>query len=246
MLLRYVFIYFLLISTQGFSQINRGSIQKDTIYANELNQRIDRAVFEKKVTSKLYNTLIYEGDSLVTLVAKQSYMFGKINSENKSEIFRLFNLRNNVDTTKTIVIHYLDTLKRIDQFPKKDIIVSLKNGRHKHVNSHKTFIKNHKTCLNNFKNRKFSKVYHFFKVNNGHPLTYKKYSWEKDYGGLINKIFPSNYNKFTRVIISPDGDFFVYDRVEFPKTIYNDIIKGVNWEKHIQNYTTQMKILNNE
>lgn len=86
------------------------------------------------MNSPLYYVLIYknEKNKIVTLKARPSYFFGTIEKVKKQQLFKLLAQRNNVDTTKTIVIHYQDTLKRIDEFPKTNKIVPTKNG-HKHL-----------------------------------------------------------------------------------------------------------------
>ncbi len=232
-----VFFLCFIISYSCFSQ------QKDTIYFNFSGEQIHRDNFYKKVNSSLFGATMYDLDTIVVLKTRRSYLFGEINDKERNQLFKLINKRNHVDTTKTMVIHYIDTLKAVHQFPRREKIIQLEGGGHRHDITHRTFIRGGKNCRKTFSKYKHSNVYHFYKFNNGHPKAFKKLTWEKDNYKLIRKITAFDFKSNYVIAISPKGDFFIFDWVEYPKNVYNDIKKGVNWKKHKKQFNILSKQL---
>ncbi|MBW1295721.1 hypothetical protein [Aquimarina litoralis] len=167
----YLSIIFLIItSNHAFTQK-----VKDTLYLDENNDFISKLKFDQKINSIIYYGLTFDLEDAVYKKIRFAYFFGKIDPIKKQQLFKYLSARNGVDTTKIMAIHYSDTLRAKYQFPKKDSIVYINNKKnHKHIPPYRTFIKRHKACTKNFKNKKNANVYHYYTVNLGHPKTYKK------------------------------------------------------------------------
>lgn len=219
--------------------------QKDTLYINETNEDINKRVYNLKVKSNLFAGLRFENDTLVLYKLRFSHLFGTLENSKKNQLFKLISSKNKVDTTKIIIIHYQDTLKRISQFAKKTGIVFNKDSTsHRHVISHKTFINQHKKCVRTLGKRNKSQVYHYYNFNNGHPETYKKVDWYKDNLSLIDKIFRDSYRRFNTIIIHPNGDFFCRNYNDENSNIFKDITKGKRWKKHKKEFEESLDTLN--
>lgn len=220
---------------------------KDTIYEDENGNSIDKRLFNYKFDSSIYHGYKFEEDKNVLLKLRLSYLFGELESTKKVQLFKLLASRNNIDTTKIMVIHYEDTLKRIVDFPKEDSMVFNKDRtQHTHIHTHKSFIFHIKQCIRNFKRNKKSNVYHFFGVNKGHPLIYEKCELYEDNFGLINNMFRDQYKRFKTIIVHPSGKFYCINYSDGRKSIdiYKDIIKDKKWDEHMSEFSKSIKSLN--
>ncbi len=239
--------------------------QLDTIYADENDKIVSKQIFFQKFNSKIYHALSFKTDTVVLQKLRFSHYFGKLNSTTKNQFFKLLSKKHEIDTTKTLIIHYLDTLKSIDEFPKKtevvyrdslNNIVKLPSGgntlyfdkirkikKHKHFFNHTSFINNYKRCIR--KHKKYDDValiLHFYGHNNGHPNEYKKVKWYNDYGSLIKKMFTDKYKNFDLIIIHPDGEFYIQARRnDIP---YKDLVNKTNWDKYKKDYISTCESLN--
>ncbi|MEM5564473.1 hypothetical protein WNY78_05140 [Psychroserpens sp. AS72] len=221
--------------------------QKDTLFLNETNQPIIKKSFNLKLDSPLFSSLRFENDTLVLYKLRFSHLFGKLKISQKHQLFSLLNSRNNVDTTKVMIIHYQDSLKPINEFAKKTGIAYNKDSTtHRHVMSHKTFVVKHKDCVRKLSKRNKSNVYHYFKVNNGHPLEFKKAKWYEDYYGLIDKLFRDSYSRFFTIVIHPDGSFYCKNYNDNNGKIFKDLIKGKRWKLHKKEFEENLNSLNSK
>lgn len=243
-------LMFVLVQCQLFAQEHNKLFlkhSKDTVYADENDKIIDKRLFNYKINSSLYYGYQFETDKAVLLRLRFSHLFGKLDPTYKHQLFKLFASRNHVDTTKIMLIHYQDTLKKITDFPKENTIVYNKDSTsHKHVISHKTFLKEHENCQKKFKRNKKTNVYHFFEINEGHPLSYGNCTWEKDNFNLINSMFRDKYKRFSTIIIHPNGDFYCYNFNEdgVNLRIYEDIIRDKKWDEHMAEFEKNFQYLN--
>ena len=245
-----LFLLIILVHTQLSAQESDKlylTYAKDTIYADENNNIIDKHLFNFKFDSSIYYGFRFETDKIVVLRLRFSHLFGTLETTKKEQLFKLLASRNHVDTTKIMLIHYQDTLKRIVDFPKEDIVVFNKDSSsHTHIISHKSFVKQHENCLKGFKRNKKTKVYHFFGINKGHPLTYENNTWEKDNFNLINNMFRDKYRRFSTIIINPNGNFYCYNFNDEGKNlkVYEDIIKDKKWDEHMNEFSIKLQSLN--
>lgn len=252
------FLFFFTCSVSIYGQL-------DTIYADESNHYISKDEFYKKVNSSIYYGLRFDTDTLVLQKIRFRYYLGSLPITIKSQLFKLLNRRHQIDTTKTLVIHYTDTLKSAEEFPKRSSIVyrdSLNNivkipntgtfidlkgiediKKHEHIWNYKKFINQHKKCIKNHK--KFSEVasvLHFYNYNNGHPEKVKNLMWYKDYGSVINKIFADSYKNFQQLIVYPNGDFYV--QTMNGNIPYDDLVRKMNCDNYKYDFLKKMELLN--
>jgi len=243
-----LFVFLLCFSLLGYSQIKKPKYYlqyaKDTLYSDVEYFNISKKQHNIKLKSNLFSSLRYENDTLVLHRLRHSYLFGKLDSIKRNQLFLLFSNRNKIDTTKIMVIHYQDTLKKISEFPEKSGVVYTKDSTsHRHAISHSDYVKNQRACTKNLRKKNTSEVYHFFKHNNGHPLTYKKERWYKDYFGIINELFRDYKSRFHTIVIHPNGDFFCMNYTDGNKLL-SDIAKGKRWEKHKNDFFEKLDYLN--
>lgn len=222
--------------------INQAQI-KDTIYLNEHREIIPKFQFEKKSKSTIYYEKMFEQDTIVYKMVFLSYFLGNLQKEKKEQIFKLLNQRNNVDTTKTVLIHYKDILKAPDSFPKRDTIVNYVDGSHRHLPSFRTFKLQHKSCIKQYK--KDVIVYHFYEHNEGKSMDYN-YGWFEDPLGLLKKTFNNSpaTDYFWHIIIFPDGRFAININKHNPE-MWNKIINGKKWIKYLTDFEKRYFSLNN-
>jgi hypothetical protein len=217
---------FFLVVVSSYSQV-----KKKTIYLNENYTEITKREHHKKLKSKIYHSLTYDLDSLVYKKLRLSHFFGKLDKLKKQQLFKLLYVRNSIDTTKTLVFHYKDTLKLKSEFPKNDTVVFLKNGRHKHLISYKKFLKQHTNCVK--KHNQFTNVtvVHYYHINNGHQDVIGELIWYKDPSGIIKRLFSDTYENFKYFILKPNGTFFIQSVRESKTNIFDEVLKG-KWDKY--------------
>lgn len=240
--------------------------QSDTIYVDENDRYVSKAIFFKKAKSKIYKGVEFSTDTVVLRKLRFNYYFGKLNEITKSQLFKFFKHRYSIDTTKTLVIHYLDTLKAMHEFPKKTEII-YKDGEgniikmpsnsgstvfindivkvksHKHIYNHNSFIDRYEKCIKNHKKyRETALILHFYNINNGHPETYKNVKWLKDKGGLIKKIFSDSYMNFKSIILHPNGEYYLGFKHKAP---YRNLVKQLKWDKYKTDFLNEVAALNN-
>jgi len=216
--------------------------QSDTVYVDENNQYISKSIFSRKAKSGLYNGQRFSTDTLVLEKLRLKQYFGLLEPKVKSQLFKLLYSRNHIDTTKIIIIHYNDTLRKPSEYVKDGEIKYMYSFAHEHYNTHKGFILAHKKCKNrNKKYKKIAQVLHFYSTNNGHPISYKEHTWYMDYGFLIKKIFLSDELKTQRMIIRPNGEFFVGFYKHY---LYENLIEKRKWYKSKNEFEKKLKVLN--
>ncbi|MGA9238370.1 hypothetical protein, partial [Robiginitalea sp.] len=91
---------------------------RDTLYVDEGYISIDEYAFKKKIHSKLYYERLYDLDTILLKKLFLKYYLGELKPATKNQLFGLLAQRNEVDTTKIIFIHYQDTLKTRDSYPR--------------------------------------------------------------------------------------------------------------------------------
>lgn len=236
--------FFFIITTICFFNLNIVLCQVDTTYVDESNNYISKQDFYNKIKTPIYSGIRFSTDTLVMEKLRFRYFFGNLDEVIKSQLFKLLSKRHGIDTTKSLIIHYSDTLKSSEEFPKQDTIIYLDTlkQRHRHLSSYKKFIYWHKKCIRNHKKYdKYAQVFHFYGTNNGQPLDYKKIHWYKDYGLVIRKVFSDSYRNFSNIILHPDGSFFLGYNNEIS---YKDLVKKQKWDVQSNDFKKRIKALN--
>ncbi|WOD43249.1 hypothetical protein [Hwangdonia lutea] len=229
-------IVFFIHSLNALSQVR-------TVYADETGKIISKAVYQKKLKSSIYSGFLYRTDSIVLEKLRLKYYFGRLTPTVKTQFFKFINHRHQIDTTKSLLIRYVDTLRAKSEYPIRNIFI---------FNNHE--IKDYSVTYTEYISRKkSSEVYYrrykkklvkldFYGHNNGHPEVYENLRWYKDYGYLIKKIFCQLKNDLTTIIIHPDGEFYIEStETNLP---FTDLFRKRNWFKHKNKFIKDIEKLN--
>jgi hypothetical protein len=171
---------YFIISLLTLSVITGYSQKRKTIYVNENFTEIIFSEYKKGLKSGLFTATEIVNDTAIFLKLRYTEYFGTLSPQKKKQINSLFNKRFKVDTIKTWLIHYIDTLPNKKEMPKvsgvivydslnkvKGIFSSKKKFRsnfrinskykHKHVSSYTDYLKKIKN-----ERKKVNKLRHFF------------------------------------------------------------------------------------
>lgn len=251
-----VFVFIQLFSLNAFSQ-------KDTLYFDINENEIDKVSFNTKIHSKFYGGIRYSSDTLVVQELIPNHVFGQLSPVVKSQLFKMFSSRSNIDTLKTLSIYYKDTLITRNEFPKKDLMIfrdslgevmgtSKFNGvyfdgrlykkakYHECEYSYKTFNKITQSILK--KHRKFKDVLplFFYGYNKGFDINAQKVKWNKDYAYLIKKLFKHKDYFFKQLILKSNGEFYV--RYDAYGINFKELFDDEQWNIYREAYFNEMKI----
>jgi Fe-S cluster biosynthesis and repair protein YggX len=229
---------FFLVVVSSYSQV-----KKKTIYLNENYVEITKKEHKKKLNSEIYHSLTYDLDSLLYKKIRLSYFFGKLDLSKKQQLFKLLHVRNGIDTTKTLIFHYIDTLKVEKQFPKNDTVIRFKDGGHRNELSYKSFLKHHKDCSKKYEGFVNVNVLHYYYINNGHETVLGELVWCKDPSGIISRLFSDTHESFKYFILKPKGDFYVQSVGETKIDIFNEVLKE-KWSEHEAKFYKEYNKLN--
>ena len=235
--MRIIFIMFFVVTT-CFSQK-----KEKTIYVDENYLVISKKLHKKRLKSEIYHSLSYDLDTIKYEKLRLSYFFGKFEKIKKQQLFKLLFLRNGIDTTKTLVFHYSDTLKAKYLFTKRDGVVDLKNGKHKHEISYDTYLKRHIECVEKWEKNIGVTMLHYYNINIGHPEKVGKVKWYKDPSGVVRNIFRDDYKNYNFFVVKPNGQFFVYSLRGTQKINYEKLITS-RWDYYEKKFNKTYEKLN--
>ncbi len=235
----FLLIIFSLVSLSIYCQ------EKQTIYIDDGLRVVSKKNFEIKHKSSLYYALEFELDTVLYQKLYLKYFIGKLHDSVRTQLFPFIAQRYKIDTTKTMVIHYKDTLKTKTSYPKKDGIINLGDKGHKHVISYNTFIKGQFKCERKYARKNGIEVYHFFNQNEGHPTIYKDLKWHKDQLQMLRRLFYNNSNNsiYWHVTLHPNGDYFI-NNMGLDKKVYKDLENHRNWDMHRADFERRYLSLN--
>ncbi|GAA4239436.1 hypothetical protein GCM10022291_33730 [Postechiella marina] len=217
------------------------------MYYSVEGHQVNKMVYNAKVKTNFYHGVRYTTDTLVVEKIVPNYYYDKLNVVTKSQLCKLFFSRYNIDTTKTLSIRYVDTLRSKDELPDKNLMVikdslghvleshssstnvfhlkSIKSkGYRCFTPSYKTYVKSYKSWYK--KHKKFKKVVPlvFYGYNSGVSSEIEDVNFYKDYGKLIKKLFKYEDRNFAHLIIKPSGEFYIrygFDEISF-KSLFDD------------------------
>lgn len=219
---------------------------KDTVYVDENGVVIDGLIYHKKLNSIYYFANVYDYGEHYYSQLQWTHYFGQLNDHQRQQFFKLVSAAHQIDTTKIISIHYLDTLKNESSYPKKDKIVTLPNNGHMHLYSYKSFLKQHKNCFKRYDKNKQANVYHFYSYNDGHPNVVKNMIWYEDFQKRIRLFFNKNSKAPFFILIHPDGRYFMHYRYNgiYSSDIPSNLEKNVRWDSYFVDFNNKTKVLN--
>ena len=248
MIKSYFIFLSLLISIQFSAQTDNTKISNTTDslpkkYLDSNLKEMGEKSFFKKVNKNLYHYSSYNTNDTTFFLVQWSYYFNKFSALKKKQLNTYLSNTHQIDTTKIITIHYSDTLRAINSFVKRDSVIYLDNRKHRHLYSHKSFLKQNKKCLKEFKKNKHSNVYHFFRVNENHPSQIKNLKWYEDIRGSLYKSFNINIKTFRTAVIHPDGRYFIYNYPDTnkPSEIYEKLIRNKKWDMYYNEFLEAYK-----
>ena len=213
------------------SYLNSFSQHKKIIYADEYFNTISFTNYQKKLSSNLFDIAEIENDTAIIKKLRYASYYGKLKAVTNRQLSKILNKRFNIDTTKTLLIHYINSVPDIKKMPKEsgiEFLDSLNNNtgiflteskfktdlkkysynKHKHVLSKDDFFKKIKS-----ERKKFSKkieLIHFYKTNNGFPVKkLSPYNYFKDDNNLISRLFSDKTKMYKVILIHPNGEFYV-------------------------------------
>lgn len=184
---------------------------KKIIYVDEAYIPIDAEEFLRKEKSNLFLVATVKSDTAIYKKLRYKEYFGKIDTVTKSQLNKFFHARFSIDSTKTWLIHYRDTMPNPKLMPEESGIVYTDStkSRHRHVSSLKddqAIIPKELKKYTKFKNLE---LLHFFNVTNGYPIKTEEYEWYQDTALLLKKIFSDGMIAYTNLVIHPNGEFYV-------------------------------------
>ncbi len=241
------------------------SAQQDTLYFDENENRISKEFFYEKSSLSFCKGVRYSTDSLVIEEIKINYLYGELESVQRKSFFQLISSRYNMDTTKTMVIHYTQILKKKEDYPKYNAVykydsleskyILLKNhprfnldqdlpvSKHMNANIFKEVVNGYKKCEKYHEN--FSDdivVIHFYGENRGFPIEKKRLQWYPDNNHFLKNIFKIPKSSFEIIILQPNGEFYVQYRDM--QHDYEDLIRPKNWDSYKREFLNEIKSLN--
>lgn len=219
----------------------------DTTYIDEAYRIVSSKEFYKKAKSNLYYTNLYIADTTIYNKIFLKYYIGELEEEKRVQLFSLLSQRNAIDTTKSILIHYKDTLHSKDHYPKKDTVIKYKDGSHKHIISYRTFLRQHRQCEKQYSSKNIQ-MYHFINFNNGHPLEVKKLKWRKDPLNILRRMFynHSDNMRFWTILIHPNGEYAINNAGVRTIKMWKEMKMHKNWHLYKEQFYNSYHTLNPE
>ena len=180
-------IVFILISINGFCQKLR------FFYQDEKGNNISFSSYRFKLSSGFYYATSSSNDATLINGMKFKEEYGQLDLIQKKQLNKLYAKRNNIDSTKTWLIHYIDSLPNIRNMPKTTGLYSF--------NEFETKI------AEEIKSRRF---YHFAKDS---LLRSQKLYEYKGYVGYSIKI-ALNYNDYKKISLQEHKKYAKFESVE--------------------------------
>ncbi len=106
---------------------------------------------------------------------------------------------------------YFNSINRIrsNSFSSTDYHEKLNRTKRYHHFSYKSWYNSRKKEIKKYSKIDNTLLLHFYDYNAGFPAIDKNVKWHKDPYSIIKSIFSDGVKNYSRIIIHPDGDFFV-------------------------------------
>lgn len=216
----FVFIAFLLFISKSYSQ------HKKTHYVSENNQFIGFLEYQKKIESRLFTITYLKNDTVLIKKLRYKEYFGKLSVIKKEQLNKILKKRFDIDTTKILLIHQLDSLLG----PTNNIqessfmhLFSVKNNLFSNSLNYNTFIRSEnnkpiessiyykelKNEKNNLKTPEATLI-HFYKTNNGFPEDYiRSLNYFKNPNNNVTLFFNDGILTYQVILIHKNGDYYI-------------------------------------
>lgn len=257
-----IFCFIILFFGLFFSLLSQTKAIKDTIYLDENNLEISIKEFHKKVNSAVFYSRIYYTDGIVINKILFQYYFGKITSKNMIKIKNILNSISNQNIAKdeNILIQYFDTLQDYNRMDRSlqnhfknyhyelivydtivlnHTILPKKSYEKSYEKNIKKYHKKLSKCSIKLEEKKNTKVFEMYNVDNGYPFGLEKLNWVKDPGLFKNNFFFNVYEN-NLLIIKPNGDFFMkYSHIK-DNDLFN-LLKTDDWTQFMLDWEKSIK-----
>lgn len=187
------------------------SQSKKQIYADEKYDVISQEEFNRKITSDLFLTASFENDTVVINKLRFVDYFGDLGRKKKSQLNKIFHKRFQVDSTKTWLIYYQDTLPNLKLIQNNNKYANLKY-KNKHGLVDRLLVVDEFGNKMPFEIKKYKKLKNvsllfFYEGNKGYPLIRNKIRRYKDYNSILKRTFTDGMKMYRYIIIHPNGKF---------------------------------------
>lgn len=201
-------LLFILILQTGFSQV--------AYFDWDLNE-ISKDVFLTKLQTDQYQSINLQSDTIQSYKLRRKEVFGQLdsltNSQLRMSLFKFYK----VDTTKTLFIHYMDTLPVVANMPLHDtLIVKVKTDKqgatktsHQHLISFETEKKGLLKEVRSFEKFQNVRFLHLVNVFNDYPVMVAHHKMMKDQNLLYRKVFSDGLKPYANIILYKDGTFLM-------------------------------------
>jgi len=206
----FFFTLFASISFQLYSQ------EKERVYVDENYQKIDFQKFTKKLQSNLFYVAKVENDTALFKKLRFKQYFGNIGLKKKYQLNKLFYKRYQIDTTKTWLIHYLDSLPDIAKMPVESGVIFLDS-----MGNQDGKMLSETQYKNSLVRKSGNAIYLNTQINNKRHMHIISFS---DY----KKIIPNEKRKYKKVKDVDLLHFYNYDKGYLKNDINNNLYKDHN------------------
>ncbi len=187
---------------------------KNIEYLDTDKQRINFEEFSKKKNLEGIKVKLYVADNGNNILYKKltfTKCFGTLNPTEKEQLNKYFYSRYQIDTTKTWLIHYVDSLPSPEKMPEKSGIVYTDSTKtkHKHLYSFKDYHSSFKTEKKRFKKYKECSLLHFYINDNDYPMDIDNIHWCKDEHRMLKSLFFKEIDYYSTIIIHPNGEYYL-------------------------------------
>lgn len=234
--------------------VSQNYIVKDTLFFDENNIQMNRALGIKKCHSKVFYCREMEYDSIITYNAYFKYFFDKLKEKEYKQYVSILKNRMNIDVdlNSTIVINYsrinskyLKYVRRPTSSPNKYEEKRSKNKKKLIITNYTRQYKKHrKKCLRKLKKVDNTVPAYIYSKQNKSKLdssVYNKFDknvfqWVKDYQDIFRNKFFNDGNKFTLLVLKPNGNYFLKNGKTTPYDLGDDeiykLVKDKSWVSH--------------
>lgn len=216
---------------------------------DEKMESIDSLTLAKKCNQRIFKCLKYDTDTLVINKILYKYNFGKLNQEDYKKIIDYLSTtsQSNIESNKTIIVRYYDTLKSFSKLlkehskhpkEKQKVYTDTSKTKFYYLNPHKfnrqifeknrnKFIKDRNKCIKKYDRKYNTQVFHAFDYDSNVSGEYIDFNWIPDNGILKETFFEIVFN-YWAVILKPDGEYFLIGDHFSDKNV-SKLIKSDDW-----------------
>lgn len=215
-----IFVAFFSLSS-SFSQTN--------IYLDENLGLIDKATYNKKCDSFLFNCQTIKNDSMTGYLVFENYKFGKLNTEDYQQVLGVLKRDSEILEldNKTLIITYRDNLLNHLHYRQMHPNHQITKDNY-HIKA-KEYISDQKKCIEKATSNNRVRLY-FYRSFAGYFYDTETFNW-KQMSQLLNKLFFYN-NQDSMLILKPNGHYFYF--TEINQKFILELLDTNDWTPYIE------------